>query len=714
MPANSGPDLSQSASSVESFQINPIEDLQQRLAKVEELLGVSLGRKSSETAHVELPISLPPLIRTETAQTFQSDCYGEDSRITLLKQFVEIRDFLNDMGEDDQMMAYVKQVKFLQSKYSAIPVPPRSVSNFNCSQASRKLWEYLPPKSYCDRLVTIYFRSFECCVRILHRPTFMRQYEELWLSDNWELCSPSIIPQLTALLTIAYHVDDATPNDESHINYLGGAALDLVQTWLDRLDRKQRTELSTLQVDILLQPSRHFREPNAEKLWSNTGAIVRSAMLMGLHLDPKGMKDISPYQLEMRRRLWATVLEVDLQTSMLVDLPLIVPELNSYHPVPSNLNDEDFDEHTKTLPIPHPLSDLTDSLFQVCLAAALPCRIKAVSLIQRSTPDTKDVLEIGRKIGECLSSKPAALCLHYSQSAPSDGYLFSNHVQLDLHIQRTLQYLYRPLLFKEQPYTTALAEIRRHCLESTMVILSYNDLHMSKNLTPVVSKPLMRKDFFNGLWKVDLLWAGLTMCQLIRLFRIPVPTGTPYRERGHDENVLVKIVERTVDYFVDRIGRQASDLKEVLFLSLALKWVQLPHSQPDKHYEMYQHARQVLATCVDRLLQPLISQSGDRRDPPGHCPYLASPPTKRPRTLPPSAYLDSNATIRPSTTGASAYMPLHFYSEASRTNEAASWLTSFPALAVGYSDYRIDMYDNAYDSFSFGATHDWNWGSTWR
>ncbi|KAE8849671.1 hypothetical protein P3342_004164 [Pyrenophora teres f. teres] len=714
MPANSGPEQSQSASSIENFQLNSIENLQQRLAKVEELLGVSLGRKSSETANVELPISSPPLIRTETAQISQSDYYGEDSRVTLLNQFVEVRDFLNDMGDDNQLMAYVKQVKFLKTKYSAILASSRGVSNFNLPQALRKLWEYLPPKSYCDRLVTAYFRSFERCLRILHRPTFMRQYEELWLSDNWELCSPSIIPQLTALLTMAYHVDDAKPHDESHVKYLRGAALDLVQTWLDGLDRKQRTELSTLQVEILLQPSRHFREPNAEKLWSNTGAIVRSAMLMGLHSDPKGMKDISPYQLEMRRRLWATVLEIDLQTSILVNLPLIVPELTSYHPVPSNLNDEDFDEYTKTLPKSRPLSDLTDSLFQVCLAVSLPSRLKAVSLIQRPTPDTKEILEIGRKIEECLSSKPRVLCLDYNQSAPSHGGLFSNNVQFDVHIQRTLQYLYRPLLFTGQAYTTAVAEIRRHCLRSSLAILSYKDVHMTEKLGQIVSKPLVRHEFFTSLWKTDVLWAGLATCQLIRLFRLPIPTGASYQESEYDEAVLVKTAGSTIDYFIDRIGCQASDLKGILFLSLALKWVQLPHSQPDKSHELYQHATQILATCVDRLLEPLISQCNDRREPPGHDAYLASPPAKRPRTLPPSEYLDSNATIRASTMGAPAYMPLHFYPSSSRTNEAGSWLTSFPGLAVGYSDYRIDMYDDAYDSFGFGATHEWNWGSTWR
>lgn len=82
--------------------------------------------------------------------------------------------------------------------------------------------------------------------------------------------------------------------------------MDLIQAWLDELGRKQRTELSTLQVDVLLLLSRHLRGSQPEQLWSATGALVRSAMTMGLNVDPASVKGINPYMAEMRRRLWAT------------------------------------------------------------------------------------------------------------------------------------------------------------------------------------------------------------------------------------------------------------------------------------------------------------------------------------------------------------------------------------------------------------------------
>lgn len=613
-------------------------------------------------------------------------------------------------------MVFVKQVKFLQNKYSARLPLPGSIGNFNFSLALRKLWEYLPVKAYCDRLVTIYFRCFERCVRILHRPTFMRQYEELWLSDNWEMCSPSIIPQLTAIMTAAYHVDDAGPDNatESPRKYLRGAAVDLIQAWLNGLNRKQRTELSTLQVQLLLLPSRILTDPHPEKLWSSAGAIVRSAMLMGLHLDPTGMKDCSPYQVEMRWRLWASVLEIDLQTSMMVDLPLAVPELNSYHPVPSNLNDDDFDEHSKTLPVSHPLNDLTDSLYQIYLAASLPPRLKAVSLVQRFTSDAREIMEMGRKIGECLCGKPSVLGLQYGQvTSGNDGSLL-NRVHLDIHMRRTLQYIYRPLLFTEQPHTATLAEIQRLCLQSSLAILSYKDLYTTGELELVHSNTKVQDDVFNHLCKTDLLWAGLTVCQHIKLLRMPMASSPLQQEKVYDEAVLVKTVERTVEYFIDRICCRGSDLKDSLFLSLALKWVQLPDSHADKSHELRQHTRQILVTCIERLLQPLISPSDYRRDPQGYGSQQGLPPTKRPRMLPPSAYLDMDATTVPKTMSGLIHPPPQLNSFSDRTNDAATWLRSYPSLAAGYSNYQMDMYDDAHDSFGFGFRHDWDWGNMWR
>jgi hypothetical protein len=257
------------------------------------------------------------------------------------------------MAYDGPLMASAKKIKFLENKSRGNSLSSlERKKNSECSPALLKLWESLPPRHYCDRLVSIYFKYFERTMRVLHRPTFMRQYEKLWLNNESEIASSSsTIAQLTSLMTRAYLLDETKGANEyeAHNPYLKETAINHVQAWLDELGRKQKTEISTLQVEILLLLSSGVRRP--ERLWTTSGALVRSAMIMGLHLDPANIKSISLYQMEMRKRLWATVLELDLQASMMAGMPLIASDLDCYNPVPTNLNDEDFDEPSTKLPL---------------------------------------------------------------------------------------------------------------------------------------------------------------------------------------------------------------------------------------------------------------------------------------------------------------------------------------------------------------------------
>ena len=58
---------------------------------------------------------------------------------------------------------------------------------------------------------------------------------------------------------------------------------DPTEAWLEELAWKQRSELSTLQVETLLFLAKQVRLSHAERLWMMTSALVRSAMTIGLH-----------------------------------------------------------------------------------------------------------------------------------------------------------------------------------------------------------------------------------------------------------------------------------------------------------------------------------------------------------------------------------------------------------------------------------------------
>ncbi|KAF2124239.1 hypothetical protein P153DRAFT_261256, partial [Dothidotthia symphoricarpi CBS 119687] len=547
--------------------LTALEDLQNRMARVEEMLGV----RNERTAEKE---ETPPakLLGTLVVKGTRSVYHGQNDRVTLLNQvsnthwFLDVKDFINnEVSKDEELQAAAKQVKFLQNKSQAKVSSP-DVAEPDFSLALLKLREFLPPKTYCDRLVGIYCQHFERTMRILHIPTFMHQYEQIWANSNPDLCtSSSIIPQVTAVLTMAYHMDDSIyiNNGQPYRTYLRGAAIELIQAWLDELGRKQRTELTTLQVEILLLLSKSLGQLSPEKLWTSTGALVRSGMMMGLHMNSSGNAKITPYQSEMRRRLWATVLEIDLQASMHAGMPLVSPEFSLADLVPANIDDSEFDESTTVLPPSRPLNIYTDNIYQVHLANCLPQRLKALSLVHRSAPNIDEAIDLGRQIEHHLSSKPPILSLSTNSPNTTSGSIL-HRVLLDVYLRRPLLYLYKPLI--QDPTTTTHPEIHTHCLTSSLTILSYQSLFTPLALQTITPNPTPLQTFFHRCCKADILWAALSTCQHIKTLR----------PSSRDCAALVETVESTIQSLIARIDQKGSDVKDIVFLGLALQAVSQP------------------------------------------------------------------------------------------------------------------------------------------
>lgn len=94
-------------------------------------------------------------------------------------------------------------------------------------------------------------------------------------------------------------------------------------------------------------------------VWVLIGMIARLAMRMGYHRDSKMFPNITPFQGEMRRRVWTFVRMADLLFSFHVSLPSLIRDADSDTELPQNLYDEDFDEDCQELPPPRPNDEPT-------------------------------------------------------------------------------------------------------------------------------------------------------------------------------------------------------------------------------------------------------------------------------------------------------------------------------------------------------------------
>ncbi|KAL4994910.1 hypothetical protein BDV10DRAFT_197100 [Aspergillus recurvatus] len=168
----------------------------------------------------------------------------------------------------------------------------------------------LPPKGVADELVDCYLRTIETTWRVLHVPTFKSDYDALWVSDARP--STAFTVQLKLVLALgAVTYDERFSMRASAVRWVFEA-----HTWLSDPDFKPQLNIQCLQSRILLLLAREIINVGGDSSWISAGALLRTALHMGLHRDPSVLPPRSALAAEMRRRLWNTILELSLQSSI--------------------------------------------------------------------------------------------------------------------------------------------------------------------------------------------------------------------------------------------------------------------------------------------------------------------------------------------------------------------------------------------------------------
>lgn len=608
--------------------IGIVEDLQRRVIRLEERL--ALGPQVANpplASHVPaLQINIDarphdnapetsdsqPFIGTLVVKGTRTRYHGQNNRISLLNHFAEAKEFIAQCTRDPTIVSLAKEVQFLQGKLQGPMDSPASSLEVGSSSELAQLRASLPPQSICDRLLNSYTTNFEKTFRIIHVPSFFNEYTQFWANSDHERyqSSSTFLPLLTAICTasLALEGQRLKENDITLWEYLNGPALVLIQLWLQKLSRKQRTELAPLQIETLLHLSRRVRLVPTEEVWRATGSIVRSAMVMGLHLNLRNCAELSAFQAEIRRRLWITIVELDLQASISSGMPMMVSPYD-VGPPPANLNDSDFDETTMELPPSKSLSEWTDSIYQVSLAMSLAERIRALSLVRiaYTRADLSEVVQQGRKIVECLRQIPSHLKLNENLTNSVNPTVLLNRVLLDVYTRRPLLFLYRPIVLGHPRDDPAFQEICQVCLESSLAILSYQD-HFDPNVADLeVFNSGAYWELFQIICNGDILWTALSVCGYIKHSSLP-GLATQWNST-HSKASLTRIVENTLDSLTLRISEAGSNLKDVLLLAVVLQSVRARGSTHMQEQRMSQGAKRALAACRQQLLPAVAEDS---------------------------------------------------------------------------------------------------------
>lgn len=270
----------------------------------------------------------------------------------------------------------------------------------------------LPSKIEADALVQVYLDQFEQVHRIVHIPTFMKEYEEFWKPDSQE--RPAAF---TALLLSMMAVSSCVHTHESlrFIGMMSNARLwaekwiKATDAWESKQSQKHR-RLIHYQVMCLLYLGKRVNTIKKKRFWTGAGSLIQNGIAVGLHREPSHMASkITIYNQEMRRRIWTTIQEFDMQASFDHGLPTLVSQLHYDANAPRNLDDEDFDEDTTTLPPSKSPQEYTFSSFQHLARQSLRLRLDLSRLLTgpQSDIDYEQVIQYTNDLTHEIDALPS-------------------------------------------------------------------------------------------------------------------------------------------------------------------------------------------------------------------------------------------------------------------------------------------------------------------
>jgi Fungal specific transcription factor domain len=334
----------------------------------------------------------------------------------------------------------------------------------------------LPSRYLTDILLARYFSTFDPATHILHGPVFQKQYNLHWAEPSQT--SIVWVAMLFAMLRIAllsYARDGDEPPE------FAGKSLELSNTY--------RTAVANcLILADYTKPHQHIIETlifhlHAEfrknqdseaSVWVFVGMIVRLAMRMGYHRDGKMFPNITPFQSEMRRRVWTYVRQADILFSFQISLPAMIRIGDSDTDLPRNIYDEEFDEDTTVLPPSRPTSEPTTVSYMISkarLAFGFGRVLEEVNCL--NSKPYEEILKIDKGLRDIFEAIPEHLKLrpmNQQYHLPVDHILSRFRLAAIYHKSQCV--LHRKFLRSARNHPRC-AYSRRTCLESAMALMAF-------------------------------------------------------------------------------------------------------------------------------------------------------------------------------------------------------------------------------------------------
>ena len=291
-----------------------------------------------------------------------------------------------------------------------------------------------------------------------------------------------------------------------------------------------------------------------------SGVNLRLLLKLGLHRDPSKIGIASPFEGEMRRRIWNMATQLELLISFHMGLPSMLEGIESDTDIPRNLHDEDFDEDSKVIPPGRPPSEFTGMTYPI-----LKSKISRVfSRIARQAhaltlPDYMAVLKLDSQLQEVMDDFPAIMRVRpLEECVFDDPRVVVKQIGLATLYNKALCVLHRRYLAESTP-SKEHDYSRKRCLHAALALLRFQDSTWRESRPGgVLSKTPW---FLSSVAVHDYLLAAMIIYLVVQNENYPDPeAGFGFDGEKPSKHELVAMLRRSYDVW-SAVAATASDLK---------------------------------------------------------------------------------------------------------------------------------------------------------
>ncbi|KAI5864023.1 hypothetical protein GGS23DRAFT_562623 [Durotheca rogersii] len=345
----------------------------------------------------------------------------------------------------------------------------------------------VPKKPVADRLISKFFGLIDLAPALLHSGQFIHQYESFY-ADPYS--APIMwVGLLFAIMCVATMLSMPHTGQDPDSDVQDVESAIIVKVYREKiiqcltLGRYTRGGPYVLETFLVYIASEHLLREDAEfGTHILLGMILQISMRMGYHRDPKNFPVLSPFEGEMRRRIWAALHQASLVFASQMGLPSMFRARQIDTEEPRNLIDSDFDETTAVLPPSRPETEMTPILYVIVRGrvASLWEQVRDIAVDTR-LHKYDEILAMDRRMQAERQRLPETLRARPIEKSITDHpQIIMQRIWLEICFLRLKAVLHKKY-FMAPPHLHQRYSYSRHvCLRSALKILEYQHIVYEK------------------------------------------------------------------------------------------------------------------------------------------------------------------------------------------------------------------------------------------